>query len=72
MIRGARQCLRDTLFYAFCTKSGGSCKGLYLGLMAKESGKRTLALTKVALLNDLDTTAASQLKFAIGTEEVQR
>ena len=43
----------------------------YLGLMAKESGKRTLALTKVALLNDLDTTAASQLKFAIGTEEAQ-
>ena len=28
----------------------------YLGLMAKENGKRTLALTKVALLNDLDTT----------------
>ncbi len=44
----------------------------YLGLMAQESGKRTLALTKVALLNDLDTTAASQLKFAIGTEKVQR
>ena len=44
----------------------------YLGLMANESGKRTLALTKVALLNDLDTTAASQLKFAIGLEEVPR
>ena len=32
----------------------------------------TLALTKVALLNDLDTTAASQLKFALGTEKAQR
>ena len=40
----------------------------YLGLMANESGKRTLALTKVALLNDLDTEVASQLKFAIETE----
>ena len=44
----------------------------YLGLMAKESGKRTLALTKLALLNDLDTTAASQLKFAIEAEEIPR
>ena len=30
MFSGARQCLRDALFYAFCTKSGGSCKGLRL------------------------------------------
>ena len=43
-----------------------------LGLMANESGKRTLAMTKVALLNDLDATAASQLKLAIGTQEAQR
>ena len=40
----------------------------YLGLMANESGKRTLALTKVDLLNDLDTEVASQLKSAIETE----
>ena len=43
----------------------------YLGLMAKESGRRTLALNKLALLNDLDTTAASQLKFKIGMDEAQ-
>lgn len=40
----------------------------YLGLIATESGRRSLALTKVALLNNLDITVASQLKFAIGTE----
>ena len=48
----------------------------YLGLMANESGKRTLALNKLALLNDLDTTAASQLKLALkpalGTEAALR
>jgi cytochrome c-type biogenesis protein CcmH/NrfG len=38
----------------------------YLGLMAEESGKRTLALTNVALLNDLDETVATQLKVAMG------
>ena len=44
----------------------------YLGLMAKESGKKRLALTNLALLNNLDATAASQLKLLIDTEEAQR
>lgn len=38
----------------------------YLGLMAEASGKHTLALTNVALLNDLDETVATQLKVAMG------
>lgn len=35
----------------------------YLGLMAEESGKHTLALTYVALLNNLDEAIASQLEL---------
>ena len=35
----------------------------YLGLMAKESGKHTLALTYVALLNDLDAAVATELEL---------
>ena len=35
----------------------------YLGLIAKESGKHTLALTYVALLNDLDAAVATELEL---------
>lgn len=35
----------------------------YLGLMAEESGKHTLALTYVSMLNDLDEAVATQLEF---------
>jgi hypothetical protein len=44
----------------------------YLGLMAEESGEHTLALTNVALLNDLDETVATQLKVAMGMTEAQQ
>ncbi len=43
----------------------------YLGLVAEESGKHTLALNNVALLNDLDETAATQLKLAMEMAEAQ-
>ena len=36
----------------------------YLGLMAKESGKPTLALTYVALLNDVHELAVNQFELS--------
>ncbi len=44
----------------------------YLGLIAEESGKHTLALADVALLNNLDETVATELKLAMGMTEAQR
>ena len=44
----------------------------YLGLMAEKSGKHSLALTKVALLNNFDEATASQLKLEMKTTEAQR
>jgi len=44
----------------------------YLGLMAEKSGKHSLALTKVAMLNNFDVATASQLKLEMKTTEAQR
>jgi len=38
----------------------------YLGLIAEENGKHIEALSNVALLDNLDATAANQLKLAMG------
>ncbi len=42
---------------------------LYLGLIAEKNGQHEQALSMVAMLNDLDKNAASDLKVAIGVSE---
>ena len=44
----------------------------YLGLMAEKSGKPSLALTKVAELDNFDETTARQLKLEMKTQDTRR
>ena len=44
----------------------------YLGLIAEQTGQHTVALNNVSLLDNLDETAATQLKVAMGMTEVQK
>ena len=44
----------------------------YLGLMAEKSGNHALALTNVAMLDNLDEATATQLKLAMNMKQAQR
>jgi tetratricopeptide (TPR) repeat protein len=44
----------------------------YLGLMAVKSGNHALALTNVAMLDNLDEATATQLKLQMRTQETRR
>lgn len=44
----------------------------YLGLMAEKSGKHSLALTKVAELDNFDEATARQLKLEMRTQDTLR
>ena len=44
----------------------------YLGLIAEQTGQHTVALNNVSLLDNLDETAAMQLKLAMGMTEAPK
>ena len=44
----------------------------YLGLMAEKSGKHSLALTKVAELDNFDEATARKLKLEMSAQEARR